>query len=614
MKSFWGSFLGTLAGVFVTCLFIFFVIIGVFVTSVSKISSREEKTVKVKSNSVLHIKFDSEIIERSPKNPFEGFDFNGFDRMPMGLNTILADIEKAKGDNNIKGIYLDLSSIPAGIATLEEIRNALIDFKTSKKFIVAYSEGYAQGSYYLATAADKIYLNPQGMVDFKGLSRQIMFYKKLLDKLEVNVQIFRHGKFKSATEPFFLDKMSKENREQTSAYIHSIWNYLLEGISKQRNISVEELNHDADNMLITDANSALQYKLVDQLVYKDEMLDILKELSGAKSAEKINSVELRKYSHAPNYKYDSYKSKIALVYAQGDIIGGEGEENTIGSERISKAIREARLDENVKAIVLRVNSPGGSSLASDVIWREMALAKKAKPVVVSMGDVAASGGYYISCAADAIVAHPNTITGSIGVFGVFPNAKGLFENKFGITMDTVNTNKHSDILSPYRAAGKDESEVIQKWIENVYTDFITKVGEGRSMTPAQVDSIAQGRVWSAIDGKKIGLVDEFGGIKDAIALAAKKAKLKDYSILELPKQKDAFEELFKNIMDGETSSSVSFWQLVTGNWQQQLISRFLLLVSGFQPAASSQPPVASVQTLLKYQGVQMRLPYDVVIY
>ncbi len=621
MKNFWGSFLGTLVGVFVTFLFIFLIIFGVVVASVSGISSLEEKPIKVKSNSILHIKFDSEITERTAKNPFEGFDFSGFDKIPMGLNTILANIEKAKDDDNIKGIYLDISTIPAGIATLEEIRNALFDFKTSakdsaeKKFIVAYSEGYAQGAYYLATVADKIYLNPQGSVDFKGLSQQIMFFKKLLEKLEVEMQIFRTGKFKSASEPLFLDKMSKENREQTMTYINSIWNYILEGVSKQRNISVDELNRYADNMLITDAKSALEYKLVDGIVYKDEMLNILKELSGAKSADKINYVEMRKYSRAPSTinHQPSTINKIAVVYAQGSIESGEGDERTIGSERISKAIREARLDENVKAIVLRVNSPGGSALASDVIWREMVLAKKAKPVVVSMGDVAASGGYYIACAADAILAHPNTITGSIGVFGVFPNAKRLLENKFGITIDTVNTNKHSDIMSPFRPVEKNESAVIQKWIEDVYTDFISKVGEGRSMTPAQVDSIGQGRVWSGIDGKKIGLVDEFGGIKDAIALAAKKAKLKNYDILELPKLKDPFEEFLKNIFDEEEmmkSVVMNFLSMVSGQWSVAKYNS-LLTTDNYQRTTDN---LKQLQNILKYKGVQMRLPYDVVIY
>lgn len=594
MKSFWGSFLGTLVGVIVTTILIFLLFVALMVTSISQISSKDERIIKVKPGSVLHVTLESEIPERTSKNPFENFSFgDDFKKLPIGLNDILSNIEKAKKDENIKGIYLDISSISAGIATLEEIRNALIDFKSSKKFIVAYSEGYEQGAYYLATVADKIYLNPEGSVDFKGLSRQIMFFKNLLEKLEVDMQIFRHGKFKSATEPFFLDKMSHENREQTMTYINSIWDYIVEGISKQRNISVNDLNKYADNMLITDAESALNYKLVDKLLYKDEMLDILKELSGAKSADKINSVEMHKYTHAPETVDEPVtKIKIAVVYASGSIESGDGDANTIGSERISKAIREARLDSNVKAIVLRVNSPGGSSLASDVIWREMVLAKKVKPVVVSMGDVAASGGYYIACAADAILAHPNTITGSIGVFGLFPNMKNLFANKLGITVDTVNTNTHSDFGNPYRPVAKDETEVIQKWIEDVYTDFIGKVGNGRGMTPAQVDSIGQGRVWSGIDGKKNGLVDEFGGIKDAIALAAKKAKLEEYKILELPKQKEPFEEFFNELLDKDA--------MMEKKLKQEL--------------GSSYENYARLKNVLKYKGIQARMPYDVVIY
>ena len=594
MKSFWGTFLGTIVGVLISFVIIFFIILGIVASSVSQISSKNESSDIVKHNSILHITFDKAIPERSSNNPLGNFSFGGnFEKTPIGLNDILSNIEKAKDDKNIKGIYLDITSIPAGIATLEEIRNALLDFKTSKKFIVSYSEGYSQGAYYLATVSDKIYLNPEGMVDFRGLSRQIMFYKNLLDKLEVNMQIFRHGKFKSATEPYFLDKMSEANRLQTTTYISSIWHYILEGISKQRNISVPELNRYADNMLITDGPSALNYKLVDKLIYKDEMLDVLAELSEVKSADKINYAEMSKYVHTPKTKKESHsKNKIAVVYASGTIESGEGDEKTIGSEGISKAVREARLDSNVKAIVLRVNSPGGSSLASDVIWREMKLAQKSKPVVVSMGDVAASGGYYISCAADAIVAHPNTVTGSIGVFGVFPNMKNLFANKLGVNVDTVNTNKHSDILSPYRPVQKEESEVIQKWIENVYTDFIGKVADGRHKTSAEIDSIGQGRVWSGVDAMKIGLVDKFGGIKDAIALAAEKANLKDYSTLELPKQKEPFEEILNGLFDEDA--------MIETKLKQEL--------------GTSYDNYKNMKNVLKYKGVQMRLPYDVVIY
>lgn len=594
MKTFWGSFFGTFAGIIVINLIALFIVMGVIFSAISDVTGHKERPIKVKSNSVLHFKLSSEITERSSDNPFENFPFSGdFKNRPLGLNDILANIEKAKDDENIKGIYLDIASIPAGIATLEEIRNALIDFKKSKKFIIAYSEEYGQGAYYLATVADKIYLNPEGMVDFKGLSRQIMFYKNMLEKLEVDVQIFRHGKFKSAIEPFDLEKMSDANREQTLTYLRSIWNHIVKGISAERGISANELNRYANEMLIQKADDALKYKLVDQLVYKDELLEILKEKTGAEKADKINYVELPKYTRAPESKDESKtKNKIAIIYAVGDIISGEGDENTIGSERISKAVRTARLDSNVKAIVLRVNSPGGSSLASDVIWREMVLAKKTKPVVVSMGDVAASGGYYIACAADAILAQPNTITGSIGVFGVFPNAEKFFSNKLGITVDTANTNKHADFGNMYRPVSKDEGAVVQKWIEDVYQDFIGKVGEGRGMSSAEVDGIGQGRVWSGTDAKQIGLIDEFGGIKDAIVLAAKKAEIIDYKIIELPKQKDPFEELVKDLTD-----------------EDAMIDKKLK-----QEFGSAYSNIKNLKTLLKHQGIQARLPYDIVIY
>ncbi|MFH1004766.1 MAG: signal peptide peptidase SppA [Bacteroidota bacterium] len=593
MKTFWGSFFGTLVGIFITTFIVILIITAIVFSSISGIFSGKEIPIYVKPKSVLHIKFDGEIKERSPKNPFKNFLYGDFKHQPIGLNEILANIEKAKNDDNIKGIYLDITAIPAGIATVEEIRNALLDFKTSKKFILAYSEVYTQGAYYLASAADKIYLNPEGIVEFKGLSRQVMFFKKLLEKLEIDVQIFRHGKYKSAIEPFDMEKMSPANREQTLSYMHSIWNHLLTGISKQRGITIEEMNKIADNILIRNADDALKYKLVDKLVYKDEMLEILRKQVGVENINKVNYIGLNKYSNTPPTLHTPQTAnQIAIIYAVGTIENGEGDDETIGSERISKAIRKARLDSNIKAIVLRVNSPGGSALSSDIIWREMTLAKKMKPVIVSMGDVAASGGYYISCAADAIVAHPNTITGSIGVFGLLPNAQRLFSNKFGITVDTANTNKHSDFYNAYRAVNKEESTVIQKWIEDVYDDFIGKVGESRKMSKAEVDSIGQGRVWSGEDGKQIGLVDEFGGIKDAIALAAKKANIKEYKIVELPEQKDLLEEIFENIT-GEESSV-----------EKKLQKEF----------GSAYNNLKHLKLILKYQGVQARLPYDIVIY
>lgn len=592
MKTFWGSFLGSLAGIFLTILFVFILIFSVAVTSISKLSSSTESIVKIKSNSILHITFNTSIPERSSSNPFQNLSLDDFSSRSIGLNDILNNIEKAKSDASVRGIYLDLGSIPAGIGTIEEIRNALLDFKTSKKFIVAYSEDYTQAAYYLASVADRVYLNPEGRVDFKGLSAQVMFFKKMLDKLEVDMQIFRHGKFKSATEPLFLDKMSAANREQTISFVTSIWNNIVEGISTQRNISVDDLNLYADKMMINDGTTSLNYKLVDNLLYKDQILDTLAKMSGM-DADKLRFVEMYKYTRVPSRISESYtRNKIAVIYASGEIMGGGGTDEVIGSERLSKAIREARLANDVKAIVLRINSPGGSSLASDVIWREVTLAKKAKPVIVSMGDVAASGGYYIACAADAIVAHPNTITGSIGVFGVFPNVQNLFSNKLGITVDTVNSNTHSDIMSPYRPIAKDEQVVIQGWIENVYKDFITKVADGRNMSVANVDSIGQGRVWSGADAKRIGLIDKFGGIRDAIALAADKANLQKYKILELPKQKEAFEEIMSSLLDQEATVD------------SRLSKEF----------GSSYDNLKRLKNVLKYKGIQARMPYDVVLY
>lgn len=589
MKQFFISFLGTIAGILVSVFILFLIIAGIVAVM---ISSSGEKPLIVKPNSVLQIKLDKEITERSSDNPFGNFDFISRSlESKSGLNEILKSIQKAKLDNNIKGIYLDLSTVGAGIATVEEIRNALLDFKTSGKFIISYGEIFTQKAYYLASVADKIYINPQGILVWKGLSAQITFFKGTLNKLDIDVQIFRHGKFKSAIEPFDLEAMSAANRKQTMAYIGSIWNHILDGVSASRKITVGDLNKIANNMLVQNAEEAVSYKLADSLMYKDQVLSNLRKVLFLKENQKINFVDLDAYSLAPEIKkvYVS-KDKIALIYAVGTIEGGEGDEETIGSEGISRAIREARLDSGVKAIVLRVNSPGGSALASDVIWREVVLAQKAKPVVVSMGDVAASGGYYIACAADAIVAQPNTITGSIGVFGILPNAKKFLNEKLGITVDTVNTNKYSDVGALYRPVRPEEALVIQKSIENIYHSFISKVADGRKISISNVDSIGQGRVWSGIDAKAIGLVDELGGIETAFKLAAKKAHLEHYKILSLPKQKSAFEKLIRQV-SGELESKILTHEL--GEYSEY-----------YQQLKSS----------VSAKGIQARIPYQVIIY
>ncbi|HNW71951.1 MAG TPA: signal peptide peptidase SppA [Candidatus Paceibacterota bacterium] len=403
-----------------------------------------------------------------------------------------------------------------------------------------------------------ISINPEGALVFKGLSGEIMFYKGLLEKLDVKVQVIRHGKFKSAVEPFILDKMSDANKEQTLKYLSSIWNYLLEGISKSRNMTIDELNAIADSFKIQTAKDAVTYKLIDKLLYKDELLAEIRTKLSIGEKDKISMMSINKYIDAPdNSKKDKpfTKDKIAIVYAIGQIESGKGSDETIGSETISEAIRKVRLDSTIKAVVLRVNSPGGSALASDVIWREVVLTNKIKPVVASMGDIAASGGYYISCAARKIIASPNTITGSIGVFGLVPDFKGLFNNQLGITFDNVKTNKYADFGTVYRPLNESEKNIHQTNVENVYQTFITHVSEGRGLTTEQVDSIGQGRVWSGVDAKEIGLVDDFGGLNKAIETAAQLAKIDNYKMVSYPEQKDPFTKIIEELSgDSENST------------------------------------------------------------
>jgi protease-4 len=500
------------------------------------------------------VSLDQPIGERSSDNPFAHFSFGNPDASKqLGLNDIVSTLKKASADSKVRGIYLELSDVPSGQATIEEIRNALIDFKKSGKFIVSYSEAFTQKSYYLASVSDKIYLNPAGAMEFKGMVGQVMFFKGLLDKIDVQAQVIRHGKFKSAIEPFLFDKMSEANKVQTLTFITGMWNHMLAGISVSRNIPVEDLNAIANEYKIQLPADAVRLKMVDKLMYKDELFDELKGRVDVKNYKDLKFMKLGKYAKADEPDKKSSDNTIAVIYANGNIISGEGDEGSIGSERISKAIRKARLDDKVKAVVLRVNSPGGSALASDIIWREMLLTKKAKPVVVSMGDVAASGGYYISCAADKIYAYPNTITGSIGVFGIIPNMKEMFNKNLGITFDEVKTNPYADYITVTRPMNDAEKKIITGDIENIYTTFITHVSEGRKMTVAQIDSIGQGRVWSGVDAKRIGLVDEFGGLNDAIKEAAKLAKLKDYRTMDLPEQKDTFEQLMEAFTGDNTS-------------------------------------------------------------
>jgi protease-4 len=577
MKSFLKNILTTIIGIISSIIVMILLIIGF----VAIISSEDE--VKVKKNSILKIDLaNTSVVERSSENPFDGLSLSGDVASTIELKQVLDNIEKAKLDDNIKAIYINTSYVSAGISQIEEIRNKLLEFRQTGKPIIAYSEVYNQAAYYLSSVANKVYLNPEGIVELKGLSAGFMFYKGLLEKLDIEVQIIRHGKFKSAVEPFMLDKMSDANREQMQLLLNSFADNLFDSIASQRGMTLSDIHNHANNLSLENAKSCLDLHYVDALLYQDQVDDSLLVIS---KSEKLNFISLNKYSNVKVEKKEISRNKIAIIYATGEINSGEGDEKSIGSETTAKAIKTAREDKNVKAIVLRVNSPGGSALASDVIWRETVLAKEEKPLIVSMGDYAASGGYYIACAADSIVANPTTLTGSIGVFGMIPNLQKLYKNKLGISIDTVNTNKHAD-MGMNRALTKFEEDKIQKSVVDIYTTFITHVGEGRNMSTAAVDEIGQGRVWTGYDAKDIGLIDTYGGLEKAIGIAVHLAEIEDYRIISLPKKKDPFAELAQKF-GGETS-----------------ISDLVMLKLGLKTELTNP-----IENLLKRDKIQARIPF-----
>lgn len=590
MKGFLKYTLATVAGLILYSIissFVFMGIIGV-ITMASKGGE-----VTIKPNSILHLQLNKTIIDRANNDPFSNFDFATMELAnPLGLNEILKSIDKAKNDENIKGIYLDLSYIPAGIASIEEIRNSLLSFKESGKFIYAYSDYITQSAYYLASVSDKIYMNPVGAFSLQGLRAEVAFFKGAMEKIGIEPVMFRHGKFKSAIEPFMLDKMSDDNKEQTRTFVQSIWDYMLKQMAEQRNIEAEELNKMIDEAKIRDPKTGVENKMIDELLYKDEMIAKLVEAAGIGDEKDLRLVKLNKYKKVKEEtsKKKDERKKIAIVYASGEVIMGKGREGKLGAETISKALKKAREDSSIRAIVFRINSPGGSALASDIIWREAVLAQKTKPLVVSMGDLAASGGYYIACPADAIVSNHTTLTGSIGVFGLMFNNEKLMNQKLGITFDGIKTNKYADIGNPHRKMRADEKEIIQQGVEDVYKTFITHVGEGRKMTTKAVDEIGQGRVWSGINAKQIGLIDEFGGIQKAIKMAAEKAGLEDYKLLELPQQKDAFEQLLSQMVD---NAKVHFLKKELGE---------------------NYKIYGKIKDLQKSQGIQAKMPYDIELY
>ena len=583
MKQFLKFTLATIVGVIITTLLGILILFGV----IGAIAGSKESVTTLKPNSVYEIKLEGNLIDRSEDDPFSAAFAQAMGKTAeksMGLDDLLANIEKAKNDANIVGIYLNGGSLSGGFASLKEIRNALIDFKKSGKFIVAYADNYSQKDYYLVSVANKILINPQGMLELKGLSAQTMFFKNTLDKLGIEMQIVKVGTYKSAVEPLITTKMSDANREQVTVYMGSIWKTFLTEVSAARKISVEKLNAYADEMLMFQpTEKAKQYGLVDGLVYADEADSILKTF--VKGLEKDKEVTLVKHSAMTKLpdtsKYD--KNKVAVIYAVGEITDAAGE--GIVAKDLVKTINDVAKDSAVKAVVLRVSSPGGSAYASEQIWHALNKLKAKKTLIVSMGDYAASGGYYISCMADKIVAQPNTITGSIGIFGVIPNISGLNE-KLGLTYDGVKTNKMSDAITVNRKFTPEERDLMQNYVNRGYELFVKRCADGRKMKTEQIKAIAEGRVWTGEDAIKIGLVDKIGGLNDAIALAVTKAKLNTYNVSEYP-EKETFESKFMKSFGDDVET------------------RFLKAQLGEQYKLFKQ-----VRNLDKINGIQARLPYD----
>jgi|UniRef100_UPI004047E4B6 protease IV len=585
---FLGNVLAVIVGLFVfsiVAVLLFFGLIGIAASS-------SEKEVSLGENSILHLDLNGRtLVERTSEedlafgsflNPFGGEN-------TAGLVNLKKAIAEAKTNANIKGIYLNAGLFSAGQAGLLELREALQDFKESDKFIVAYDEAYSEGGYFLASIADEIYVNPLGGIDFNGYSSEGIFLKGFFEKVGIKPEVFRVGEFKSAVEPFILDKMSPENRLQTQYFLDDINQHALALIAETRGIPSDSIQLINNQMLVRKPIDAVTYKLATSLKYEDEVHQILKEKLGLKEEDQISTINATDLGGLAKSKNITSKNRIAVILAEGDIVDGNVE-GAISSEKFAKEIRKARKDENIKAIVLRVNSPGGSILASEVIWREMSEAKKAKPLIVSMGEVAASGGYYIAAPADTIVAQPNTITGSIGIFGILFNVQELINDKLGVTTDVVSTGELSDFGNMARPLTEVERTIIQSSVEDGYETFISRVAEGRGMHPDSVRKVASGRVWTGTQAKARGLVDVLGGLDTAVGIAAAKIKAgDDYRVVYYPEKKQWFEELILTFSD----------QVQTRMLQSQLGEHY--------------PFYQKIQGLKHYQGVQVRMPQEVVI-
>lgn len=557
MKSFFKTLLASTLGVIIGSVILMVLSIIIFAGVISAMGSSE--TYNLKDKTILKIELEGNLAERSDSNPISKLMGNP---ESIGLEDILDAIQKAKDSDEIKGIYIKAGALTGGLANIDPIRNALLDFKTSGKFIVAYADNYMQNTYYIASVADKVIMNPRGSFDFRGISSNLIFTKNFSDKLGIKYQVFKVGTFKSAVEPYIQDKMSDANRLQRTSYLNDIWSHMLAGISDSRKISVDQLNTYADRCLtFMPADSILKYNMIDTVMYNPGVEAYLKTLVDIEADKKLTLASVQNMTGVKATKTGDNKTKIAILYAEGAIVDSDegglfGGGPTITADKYVKELQKLKDNDDVKAVVFRVNSPGGSAYASEQIWNAVVELKAKKPVIVSMGDYAASGGYYISCAANTIVAQPSTLTGSIGIFGLIPEGEEL-SKKIGLTFDEVNTNKYSSFGGttygiPFLFAGfsrsfnEEESLVLQKYIESGYDLFITRCADGRSKTKSEIDSIGQGRVWTGSQALKLGLVDKIGGIEDAIKIAAEQAKVTDYSIAKYPAKKDLFAQIFED--------------------------------------------------------------------
>jgi protease-4 len=586
---FLGNVLATIVGIFIFCMIFFF---GIII--IGAIAGSGEDTVSVKKNSVIELDLSKVSLDYAGKTNYK--DFNYFEADHDGVTDILNAIEAAKTDDKIKGISILNNQSQLGLAQSKAVRDKLEEFKKSGKFVYAYANFFTQGEYYLNSVADQVYLNPMGEVDFKGLSAEILYMKDLQEKTGVKMEVIRHGKYKSAVEPFLAQEMSPENREQMTVLLNSVWNTIATDIAKSRKLSVIQLNAIANTLGARTPELALANKLIDKVAYEDEYHDAIRTKLKLDKKEKYDFVSITDYAKTAATSVEDYSKNdiIAVIYAQGEITGGEGDVNVIGEGSIKRSLQEAREDDDVKAIVLRVDSPGGSALTSELIWREIEITKKAKPVVVSMGNYAASGGYYIAANADRIFAEPNTITGSIGVFGMLPNMNQLGKN-IGINAEQVKTHDNASGYSVFEPIDENFKGYVLESIERTYATFLKRVADGRKMTTAQVDAIGQGRVWTGIDAHKLGLVDEIGGLDAAIKYAAKLGKTSSYRTENYPEYEKNFEDLLAN-----------FTGIAMFKTKEQLLKE-QLGEEGFQM-------LEQIKRVKSRKGIQAMMPYEIEIH